>query len=216
MKNCPKCNAEHSKPGIFCSRSCANSRERSPELRKRLSEYAKANPTGNILLAQSGKGIYRKTPKTDVACVHCGTVFQRRITENKKYCSETCRRHNSGGLRQGSGRGKSGYFNGFYCSSTYELAYLIYNLDHNIPIMRNKTYWEYQYRGKIYKFYPDFRVNGKLVELKSFRSELTDCKISSVTEPIEILYGEDLACIFAYVEDKTKLKKSELYKLYDS
>lgn len=26
MKQCPKCNEEHNKPGTFCSRSCANSR----------------------------------------------------------------------------------------------------------------------------------------------------------------------------------------------
>lgn len=26
MKFCPKCNSEHIKPGVFCSRSCANSR----------------------------------------------------------------------------------------------------------------------------------------------------------------------------------------------
>jgi 5-methylcytosine-specific restriction endonuclease McrA len=31
MKNCPKCNVEHSKPGIFCSRKCANSRSFSDE-----------------------------------------------------------------------------------------------------------------------------------------------------------------------------------------
>ena len=215
MKHCPKCNTEHTKTGIFCSRSCANSRERPLELRKRLSEYAKANPTGNVLLAQSGNGIYRATiPREDAFCSHCGSVFQRKITENKKYCSQACRRHNAGGLRHGSGRGKSGYYNGFHCSSTYELAYLIYNLDHNIPIVRNKIYWEYQYNGKTHKFYPDFRVDGKIVELKSFRSELTDCKISSVTEHIEVLYGEDLVSIFAYVEDKTKLKRADLYKLY--
>ena len=27
MKVCPKCNKEHEKPGTYCSRSCANSRE---------------------------------------------------------------------------------------------------------------------------------------------------------------------------------------------
>lgn len=29
MKTCPKCNATHQKPGTFCSRKCANSREKS-------------------------------------------------------------------------------------------------------------------------------------------------------------------------------------------
>jgi hypothetical protein len=31
MKHCPKCNKEHNKPGIFCSRSCANARTWTPE-----------------------------------------------------------------------------------------------------------------------------------------------------------------------------------------
>jgi hypothetical protein len=187
------------------------------EFRQKLSKYAKANPSGNVLLAKSGNAIYReKIQRKNIECFHCKSIFQCKVNENKKYCSENCRRANAGGIRRGSGRGKSGYYKGVYLSSTYELAYLIYNLDHNIHIVRNKEYWKYEYKGKTYKFYPDFRVNGKLVELKSFQSELTDCKISSVDEPIEILYGKDLESIFVYVENKTKLRRSEFYKLYDS
>ena len=216
MKYCPKCNNEHSKTGRFCSPSCANSRERSPELRKRLSDHAKSNPSGNVLLKQYGNAVYRtRIQRQNIACYHCGTNFQCKITENKKYCSSTCRRHNAGGLRIGSGRGKSGYYSGFYLSSTYELAYLIYNLDHNILIERNKKYWVYQYNGKTHKFYPDFRVARKLIEIKSFRSDLTDSKIAAVTEPIDVLYGTELAEIFQYVENKTGLKISKLYSLYE-
>jgi hypothetical protein len=32
MKQCPKCNTEHEKSGLYCSRSCANSREWSKEI----------------------------------------------------------------------------------------------------------------------------------------------------------------------------------------
>ena len=31
LKVCPKCNTEHNKPGLYCSRSCANSRSFSEE-----------------------------------------------------------------------------------------------------------------------------------------------------------------------------------------
>lgn len=41
MKICPKCNAEHVKPGIFCSRPCANSRTWSDESNQIRSEKAK-------------------------------------------------------------------------------------------------------------------------------------------------------------------------------
>jgi hypothetical protein len=43
MKNCPKCNTEHNKSGIFCSRSCANSRQWTEEDKKKKSESVKKN-----------------------------------------------------------------------------------------------------------------------------------------------------------------------------
>tara|TARA_R110000868_G_C10683772_1_gene747704 strand:+ start:280 stop:822 length:543 start_codon:yes stop_codon:yes gene_type:complete len=41
MKPCPKCQKLHIKPGIFCSRSCANSRIQTEEIRKKKSISAK-------------------------------------------------------------------------------------------------------------------------------------------------------------------------------
>ena len=38
MKNCPKCQTPHEKPGIFCSRSCSNSRVFSDESRRKKRE----------------------------------------------------------------------------------------------------------------------------------------------------------------------------------
>jgi len=37
-KNCPKCGIEHKKPGKFCSRACANSREWKDEHKQLFSE----------------------------------------------------------------------------------------------------------------------------------------------------------------------------------
>jgi len=45
MKLCPKCNNDHSKPGIFCSRICANSRgPRSEEIKQKISRKLKGRP----------------------------------------------------------------------------------------------------------------------------------------------------------------------------
>ena len=41
MKTCPKCSAEHSKPGIYCSRKCANSREWSADDKAKKSDALK-------------------------------------------------------------------------------------------------------------------------------------------------------------------------------
>lgn len=38
MKACPKCGTEHSKPGKFCSRACANSRQWTEEQKQVFSE----------------------------------------------------------------------------------------------------------------------------------------------------------------------------------
>lgn len=38
MKECPKCNTPHSKPGTYCSRSCANSRIFTEESKKKRGE----------------------------------------------------------------------------------------------------------------------------------------------------------------------------------
>lgn len=40
-KSCPKCGTEHSKPGKFCSRACANSRQWNEEQKKVFSEKQK-------------------------------------------------------------------------------------------------------------------------------------------------------------------------------
>ena len=40
-KTCPKCSKSHSKPGIFCSRSCANSRQWSEEHKLKVSNSCK-------------------------------------------------------------------------------------------------------------------------------------------------------------------------------
>ena len=57
MKLCPKCNVEHAKPGIFCSRSCANSREWSEEAKKQkgtaLKKFIQDNPSWQARRAET-------------------------------------------------------------------------------------------------------------------------------------------------------------------
>ena len=44
MKICPKCNLNHSKLGIFCSRKCANSRKHNNKTKKKISIGVRASP----------------------------------------------------------------------------------------------------------------------------------------------------------------------------
>ena len=72
-KICPKCNTEHTKPGLYCSRSCANSRSFSNEAKMKKSVASKkfynslspekkqeiADRLGSTGLARQGKTVER-------------------------------------------------------------------------------------------------------------------------------------------------------------
>lgn len=47
MKQCPKCNNNHTKPGLYCCRSCANSRQWTEEINKKRSATLAGRKIGN-------------------------------------------------------------------------------------------------------------------------------------------------------------------------
>ena len=51
--------------------------------------------------------------------------------------------------------------------SSWELAYFIYNEDHNTPIIRLPQRIEYFLEEESHHYYPDFLVEGQLIEIKS-------------------------------------------------
>lgn len=50
--------------------------------------------------------------------------------------------------------------------SKWELAIWIYANDKGIPIEREPVRFEYEYDGSLHYYFPDFRLNGELVEIK--------------------------------------------------
>jgi endogenous inhibitor of DNA gyrase (YacG/DUF329 family) len=210
MKTCPRCGASHEKPGKFCSRSCANSRERSVELKNRLSSLL----TGRVGHPSSSRGKHL-TERTKRTCAHCGTEFEERITVNRKFCSTECRKANSGGYRPGSGRAKTGYYKGIYCGSTYELAWVIYNLDHQMRFDRFPGCLEHE--GV--KYYPDFILDDgvTIVEIKGYESEESVNKKSKVAEhhgyTVRVLRKPALKTVFDYV--RSTYNVADFQQLYD-
>jgi len=145
----------------------------------------------------------------------CSNFFIHSI-RTTKYCSDLCRDKHIGGYRKGSGHSKQGYYKNIWCDSTYELAYVIYHLEHNIPIKRNKEKFSYQLDGKKKHYNPDFIVNNELIEIKGWHTDLVDIKaLAVINKPLKILYKEDLTDIFNYVSQKYNMPISDIYKLYE-
>lgn len=120
-----------------------------------------------------------------------------------------------GGYRQGSGRSKSGYYKGIYCGSTYELCWVIYNIDHNIEFTRFPGLLE---RNGV-KYYPDFLLaDGKtIVETKGYEAQTSVDIKTAVAESygytVKVLRKDDLQYAFEYVTSLYNTTK--YYTLYD-
>lgn len=140
--------------------------------------------------------------------------------ETKKLISKNTKASYNYNVQRKSGRGKKGYYKGFWCDSTYELAYIIYCLDHGISIQRNKEYFIYTYQGKQHRYYPDFIVNGEIIEIKGFSNGVLPFKEQALKlsgKPYKILFPKDLHYVFDYIL-KTYNKKvnkdiSDLYEV---
>lgn len=85
-----------------------------------------------------------------------------------------------GGYHRKCGYGKKGWYKGYWCDSSWELAFVIYNLEHDIPFNRNHEGFEYIYNNKQRKYYPDFILeDGSYVEIKGYYSNCTYIKHES-------------------------------------
>lgn len=128
-----------------------------------------------------------------------------------------------GGCRDGSGRSKSGYYQGIRCGSSYELAFVIYCLDHNINIDRCDENFLME-NGR--KYFPDFVCDNIIVEIKGFVTKdsniaMKERSVESLKRAYKILYANDLKNVFLYVGKKFNLKIHsknchQLIKFYDS
>jgi len=207
MKTCPKCSIDHSKSGKFCSRKCANSRSWSDN--DKLKKSKSADKSTKV----------KKATYINNIC-QCGKEFNFLPYRPKKYCSVECSnnfvKRPSGGYRPGSGRSKSGYYKGIYCGSTYELAWLIYSLDHQVGFTRFEGCLE---KDGI-KYYPDFLLNDlkTIIEIKGFENQESVDKKTQVAQSLGytviILRKHDLQFAFDYVKQQYGDKK--LYTMYDS
>lgn len=223
-KICPKCGKHHTGVGRFCSRHCANGHIVSEETKRKISLGIH-----KYVLEHNPNYVHPKEHKH--VCKHCGSEFLGR--KHQQYCSRECARTGNiqraidalkrglqtlkeqgkiGGYREGSGRSKSGYYKGVYCGSTYELVWLIYQMDHGKDFKRFEGVLEWN--GV--KYIPDFLQDGKIIELKGYWQEKVDQKCEVARHfgyDIEVLYRKDLEKEFDWV--KQHYTYHDLEELYD-
>lgn len=144
-----------------------------------------------------------------------GRKGRKQSEESRLKISETMKNKGLGGLRLKSGRGKKGRYKGYWCDSTWELAYVIYNLEHDIAFERNYEFFEYEFNGKRRKYYPDFRLSdGSYVEIKGYYTDCVRAKIQQFPKDKSLIVydKEDIKIYLSYVEQKYGKNFHTLYE----
>ncbi len=224
-KICPKCSTpfvvtateseiRRNKVKNYCSRACGNSRVCNEDTKQKIRETLM---TGGKRYQPTKRG-RKRTPKEGVKnynfiCQLCGEVgTEKRYTKNRKYHKE-CWLGVSGGVKPGSSRGKSGWYKGYWCDSSYELAFIYYCLSNEIEVTRNKKGFLYEYQNKERLYYPDFITSEGYIEIKNYHSELTDAKIAQFPHPIVIYYKEDMYIFLDFIHI---MEGKDFIKLYEN
>lgn len=143
------------------------------------------------------------TAEIDSRCKHSEETIEKLKTnvhseEIKQKLSEIAKLRGLGGYQQGAGRGKKGWYQGIYCDSSWELAFVIYHKDHNIAIERCKEIRTYTFENKTKNYYPDFIVNSVIYEIKGYYSDQAKAKHSD-NQDIIILTKDEIQPYIDYV-----------------
>lgn len=199
----------------------------------------KHNNETKLKISNSLKKIYedkilQKQLEEKRVCIICGNEFLPKINIHRsgrkristaKTCSDECYKLyqqkinkdlNTGGFREGSVKNyKSGWYKGIHCDSSWELAFVIWNIEHNHKIERCKIYRTYIEDDITKKYYPDFLVdNEKIYEIKGIRSKNSELK-HKFNNDITFLYKDEMQLYLNYVIEKYGYNFTYLYEIKD-
>lgn len=208
-EKCGKIMTEKYGSGRFCSKSCSCKHNRTEQSIYLLKEKL---ATKNLIS-------YELHPNQ---CVICGAKLSY-DDRYKKTCSDECRfklislkisqrtsQSNSPSSKYGY---KYGNYRGIFCDSSWELAFVIWCIDHELNIERNIDWFEYDYEGKrLYS--PDFKIDGIYFEIKNFYSDKMKSKIQQFPQN-KTLVIIDSSKIKPYIEYAITTYGNEFIRLYD-
>lgn len=130
--------------------------------------------------------------------------------ERKQKISKTMKEHKCGGYRKGSGRGHEGWYNNIFCDSSWELAFLVYYIEHNLYIERCKEKREYIWKEEKHTYIPDFITDKGIIEIKGYQTKQSEEKRKQNPDIINI-FKEDIQFYLDYVQNKYNKSLIELY-----
>lgn len=133
--------------------------------------------------------------------------------ETKQKISSSC-----GDIHHNFKHVKTGSYQGIWCDSGWELAWVVYNLEHNIKFKRNKMGFDYydENKQRTRKYYPDFILDdGTFVEIKGWDNKDWKMKISQFPKDIKliVLYDNEIKPYLDYVIEK--YGKDFTFKLFE-
>lgn len=204
----------------YCSNSCRNSHIVFEETKKNISYGIKKSIKFQIAIERQRQKAKENNTKKYKAyyCKVCGKPFTYQTIKNTvglTYCSQECRiqwyKTNLGGYREGSGRGKQGWYKGIHCDSSWELAFVVYHKDNNLYIDRCKEKRSYIWEGKKHIYYPDFITDDGIIEIKGYSTSQWKSK-EKQNPDVKVLYKNEMKKYLDYV---INTYGTDFIKLYD-
>jgi hypothetical protein len=203
----------------FCSRICSGKttnlgKAKSKEYREKMSQIMREKFKNGELLT-----VFKTLEKTKRICKLCQKEFKLPcITSKRKFCSRKCAdighdKSKSGGYRKGSGRGKKGWYKGYWCDSSWELAWVIYSLDNGLKFTRNAQGFEYMFNETVHIYYPDYLMeDGTYIEIKGYTTAQWEAKKNNFNGKIKIFDKVEMIPILKYVKEKYGFDFIKLYE----
>jgi hypothetical protein len=216
-KLCINCNCiipYQKRQNKFCGHSCAASLTN----KNREIVYTEAAKEKLKIL---GAKIPRKIgwTKHEKICSVCNSIFiVDWLKKDKKTCSSQCRSkiHALNNYKKDETFGKFGYYKGIYCASSWELAFLVYNLDLGKDIRRCKLTFSYIMNGQEKTYFPDFLMDDVIHEVKGRELDDVVVKTQAVVDAgyqIEVIRKKEITPIIKFLREKYGIK--DLTELYD-
>lgn len=200
-----------------CSSECAHKlttqNTNKIELRKKISEgmkrFAQTCTEEQYIHAFGGQ----RLENVICNCEYCGKEFKKSERNKSKFCSNECmkasrhkklsniaKKSNFGGYYENSiKKHHHGNYKGLHYDSSWELAYIIYCLDHNIEIKRCDEIRYYEINGIKKKYIPDFIVNNEIIEIKGYFNKISQIKAEQNPD-IKILMKNDMKQYITYAQ----------------